>query len=77
MQIFKYELMANLRASLKIWIANSRVGLKITAWGFPTDTSLPSSNMVWSIGNKKAAVFPDPVWAQAIKSRFAKMFGMA
>ena len=31
----------------------------------------------FTYGNKNAAVFPDPVWAQPIRSLFAIMQGMA
>lgn len=51
------------------WIASSRVGETITTYGRPIRTSHWSDIKLCIIGRRKAAVFPLPVWAQAIKSR--------
>lgn len=37
----------------------------------------PLSNTILRMGRRKAAVFPEPVWAQAIRSRPPIMIGKA
>ena len=73
--------MANFLPSSLIWMANSLVGATMMAsgvWGLSPDLgSHPSSKMRCKMGNMKAAVFPLPVWAQAIKSRLLLIIGMA
>jgi len=62
---------ATLRASSKIYRASSRVGASTRATGagvLPTRVGGPSSIILWQMGNRKAAVLPDPVYAHAIKS---------
>jgi hypothetical protein len=56
---------------------SSLVGDTITTCGRPILVSGASHNNILIIGIKKAAVFPEPVWAQAIRSRLAKITGMA
>ena len=36
----------------------------------------PPSNIWLRIGRRNAAVFPDPVWAHAITSRFPRIIGI-
>ena len=59
-----------------IWIANSRVGVRMSARiGCP----LPRAGRLfnrWSIGSANAAVLPVPVWAQPSTSRPASTSGM-
>merc|ERR1719234_1905627 len=44
-------------------------------WG-PAPESASASISRWMIGRRKAAVLPEPVWAQAIMSLEAMMIGM-
>lgn len=73
MQTRTIDSLANFLASLKIWIASSLVGDKTSAVGLIWLSSRLQSmlllRMLCKIGRRKAAVLPDPVWAQAIKSR--------
>ena len=70
------------------WVANSLVGANTKAKGncflrveppnpFWDPGAGPASKMWFKMGTKNAAVFPLPVWAQAMRSRFAKMMGKA
>lgn len=52
-------------------MASSLVGEIITAIGLPISTGILFFKMSLIMGRRKAAVLPDPVWEQAIKSRFA------
>lgn len=49
----------------------------MTACGYPMSFSTGFSTIALIIGSKKAAVFPEPVWAQAIRSLPCLMIGIA
>ena len=36
---------------------------------------MPAETNLWMMGRRKAAVFPLPVWAQAIRSRLERTIG--
>ena len=61
-------------------MASSRVGATTIASGncrfISRASKFPSINLLIT-GRRKAAVFPDPVWAQAIISFAARMLGIA
>ena len=83
------DLYENFLASSKICVASSLVGARIRAKGVclvlrPYPPKLPelepatgpSQKILFRMGTKKAAVFPDPVCAQAIRSRLARITGI-
>lgn len=59
-------------------MVSSRVGEMITTCGLPPGClTFDSVSKACKIGSINAAVFPDPVWAHAIRSLLARMIGMA
>jgi len=74
-------LYANLCASWCIRATNSRVGPTTIARGsWFSENALPviPARRIWvSTGSRNATVLPDPVWAQAMRSRPRMMMGIA
>ena len=60
------------RSSSRIWMASSRVGASTSP-----STSVDSGSMCSTMGMPKAKVFPVPVGALAITSRYSIKYGIA
>ena len=67
------RVVARPRQTSSICWASSRVGVMTRAWVVPRG----SARSRCRIGSRKAAVLPVPVWAVAMRSRPARMAGMA
>lgn len=71
----------NFTVSSQIYTASSRVGLRSSDTGIAIRLRFggggPSLSILAQSGNRYEAVFPDPVYAQAIKSRRMRYIGIA
>lgn len=74
---FSKTVLVFLEGRFKAWLGSQMVNVLGLTLAMVFACCGPLSYIWFRIGTRKAAVFPEPVWAQAMRSRRAIMMGIA